>query len=214
MTQTPDRPRYHHGALRDALLAAAEEELVAVGTERFSLRSVAKRAGVSHAAPAHHFGDVQGLLTALCASGFHRFLASQAAREALAPPDDPRAQLIAAGLGYVDFAMAHPALFRLMFASDKPARESMDLAMAGYAAFAHLQAQVMAAGGASPTQLLATGPMTADLAAAWAMAHGLADLIGQGPMMAVAAMAPADRDALLIQILSRSLPTSSHAPTA
>lgn len=60
----PPRP-YHHGDLRAALLHAAEEELAERGMEAFSLRSVAKRAGVSHAAPAHHFGDAQGLLTAL-----------------------------------------------------------------------------------------------------------------------------------------------------
>jgi hypothetical protein len=61
---------YHHGDLRAALLSAAEEELAERGMEAFSLRSVAKRAGVSHAAPAHHFGDAQGLLTALAAEGF------------------------------------------------------------------------------------------------------------------------------------------------
>ena len=60
MTEKP----YHHGDLRAALLAAAEVELSEKGVEGFSLRSVAKRAGVSHAAPAHHFGDSQGLLTA------------------------------------------------------------------------------------------------------------------------------------------------------
>ena len=63
-------------------LAAAEAELAETGIERFSLRSVAKRAGVSHAAPAHHFGDTGGLLTALAAEGFTRFLATQRAREA------------------------------------------------------------------------------------------------------------------------------------
>ena len=63
-----ERP-YHHGNLRAALLEAAEAELEAMGIERFSLRAVAKRAGVSHAAPAHHFGDATGLLTALAAIG-------------------------------------------------------------------------------------------------------------------------------------------------
>ena len=62
-----DDRKYHHGDLRAALLAAAEAELAERGVEAFSLRQVAKRAGVSHAAPAHHFGDAQGLLTALAA---------------------------------------------------------------------------------------------------------------------------------------------------
>src|SRR5262252_290185 len=76
MTMTRPRRRassraqpYHHGNLRAALLEAAEAELEAQGIEAFSLRGVAKRAGVSHAAPAHHFGDANGLLTGLAAEG-------------------------------------------------------------------------------------------------------------------------------------------------
>ena len=110
------KPPYHHGDLRAALLAAAEVELAEAGIEAFSLRQVARRAGVSHAAPTHHFGDGQGLLTALAAEGYRRLLATQAAHEARAAPD-ARAQLVAAGVGYVDFAMTSPALFRLLFGS-------------------------------------------------------------------------------------------------
>ena len=61
---------YHHGDLRKALLEAGEEELSERGGENFSMRGVAKRAGVSHAAPAHHFRDKAGLLTALAQRGF------------------------------------------------------------------------------------------------------------------------------------------------
>jgi AcrR family transcriptional regulator len=63
------------------LLTAAEAALAQRGMEGYSLRSVAKRAGVSHAAPAHHVGDVQGLLTALATEGFRRFIAAMEARE-------------------------------------------------------------------------------------------------------------------------------------
>ncbi|MCU0912422.1 MAG: TetR/AcrR family transcriptional regulator, partial [Rhodobacteraceae bacterium] len=97
---------YHHGDLRAALLAAAEAELEARGIEAFSLRSVAKRAGVSHAAPAHHFGDAGGLLTALAAQGFRRFVANQAAHEDRAGAD-PAARLVESGLGYIAFAGAN-----------------------------------------------------------------------------------------------------------
>ena len=69
--------RYHHGDLAAALLVAGEAELVDKGIESFSLRGVAKRAGVSHAAPAHHFGDANGLLNAIAARGFERFVARQ-----------------------------------------------------------------------------------------------------------------------------------------
>lgn len=61
---------YHHGALRDALLAAAESVLNESGLEGFTLRECARRAGVSHGAPAHHFGDARGLLSAFAAQSF------------------------------------------------------------------------------------------------------------------------------------------------
>ena len=64
-----DEKPYHHGDLRSALLVAAEADLAENGIEAFSLRQVARRAGVSHAAPAQHFGDANGLLTALATEG-------------------------------------------------------------------------------------------------------------------------------------------------
>ena len=66
---------YHHGDLRNALLAAAREELIEKGPEKFSLRGCAKRAGVSHAAPAHHFKDTEALLQAVAADGFAQLTA-------------------------------------------------------------------------------------------------------------------------------------------
>lgn len=186
---------YHHGDLRAALLAAAEDELAARGVEGFSLRQVAKRAGVSHAAPAHHFGDAAGLLTALAAEGFRQFLAAQAAREARAAPD-PAAQLVAAGLGYVDFAMARPALFRLLWQSERPDFGDADLRAAAGAAFQHLVDQVMAAGGRS----------MADEAAAWAMAHGLADLLASGRLESLGSMTGEARDEMVAAIIRRVLP--------
>ncbi len=65
-----DTRAYHHGDLRRALLAAALEAIEESGPAALSLRDLARRAGVSHAAPAHHFGDKAGLLTALAAEGF------------------------------------------------------------------------------------------------------------------------------------------------
>lgn len=191
---TPPRP-YHHGDLRSALLSAAEAELAERGMEAFSLRSVAKRAGVSHAAPAHHFGDAQGLLTALAAEGFRQFLAAQAAREAVADKD-PASQLVAAGMGYVDFAMARPTLFRLMWQSNRPDFNSPDLGLAARAAFQHLVDQVAEAGGTT----------TADEAAVWALAHGLADLLASNRLRGVGSLDPAARDAMLSGIIRRALP--------
>ena len=186
---------YHHGDLRAALLAAAEEELAERGMESFSLRSVAKRAGVSHAAPAHHFGDAQGLLTALAAEGFRQFLAAQAAREAVADKD-PASQLVAAGLGYVDYALARPTLFRLMWQSNRPDFGHPELAQAARAAFQHLVDQAMAAGGRS----------AADEAAAWAMAHGLADLLAAGRLKGLGTLPPEARDVMIAEMMRRALP--------
>lgn len=191
---TAPRP-YHHGDLRAALLQAAEDELAERGMEAFSLRSVAKRAGVSHAAPAHHFGDAQGLLTALAAEAFRQFLAAQAAREAAAETD-PASQLVAAGMGYVDFAIARPTLFRLMWQSDRPDFNVPDLGLAARAAFQHLVDQVAAAGGRS----------TADEAAVWALAHGLADLLASNRLRGVGSLDPQARDVMVASIIRRALP--------
>jgi AcrR family transcriptional regulator len=113
-----ERPRtgYHHGDLRNALIEAALATLEAEGADRLSLRGVASAVGVSHAAPAHHFGSLKGLRTALAAVGFERFAAAMRAARAEAP-DDPIEQLRAARVGYLAFAVASPALFRLMFTS-------------------------------------------------------------------------------------------------
>jgi AcrR family transcriptional regulator len=114
MDETPKESRYHHGDLRAALLQAGEAELAANGRLGFTLRGTAKRAGVSHAAPAHHFRDANALLAALAARGFRRLEAAMREAQANAPPD-PRAQLIAAGVGYFRFGYNNPALLQLMF---------------------------------------------------------------------------------------------------
>jgi AcrR family transcriptional regulator len=188
---------YHHGDLRAALLHAAETELAERGMEAFSLRSVAKRAGVSHAAPAHHFGDAQGLLTALAAEGFRQFLAAQAAREAVADPD-PASQLVAAGMGYIDFARSRPTLFRLLWQSKRPDFDNPDLVQAARAAFQHLVDQVGQAGGRT----------TADEAAVWALAHGLADLLASDRLRGVGSLPRDAQDAMLSGIIRRALPTA------
>ena len=103
---TAGKTSYHHGDLRNALLAAAEVELTEKGIEGFSLRGVAKRAGVSHAAPAHHFRDTERHADGTCR---HRLGTpdSRACMRRQAEADGtPRAQFIASGVGYVEFALA------------------------------------------------------------------------------------------------------------
>ena len=199
---SPARP-YHHGDLRAALLAAAEAELATKGIEQFSLRAVAKRAGVSHAAPAHHFGDADGLLTALAAEGFTRFLATQRAHEAAAPPGQPD-RLVAAGLGYIAFATAHPALFRLMFASQRPDFAAPALQQAARAAYQHLLDNI-AEIRAIPDPREDPAALT-DATAAWAIVHGLADLLQTGRAAFLLSLPETERTATLAAIIRRSLP--------
>lgn len=108
----PDRP-YHHGDLPRALVAAALEVLDEVGPAALSLREVARRAGVSHAAPAHHFGDKAGLLTAIAVEGFEMLIAD------LATQDD----FLDVGVAYVRFAVGHRAHFGVMFRPELQRRD-------------------------------------------------------------------------------------------
>jgi AcrR family transcriptional regulator len=204
----PRRPRtsvqaaYHHGDLRAALLVAAEAELAERGLETFSLRGVAKRAGVSHAAPAHHFADTDVLLTALAAIGFERFVSVQNLRRNKARKD-PRSQLTAAGLGYVDFALAHPALFRLMFSSQRPDFAEPHLARAADAAFEALVNDVRRHRNVDPHTNAAA---MRDVTTLWSLVHGLADLLNGGRLPKLKDLPVSKRDIAIADILMRSVP--------
>lgn len=173
---TPDaesHANYHHGNLRLALLDAAEEELSEKGIERFSLRGVAKRAGVSHGAPAHHFQNAIGLLTALATRGYQQFIQAQDKRERQAA-NNPKARLAASGLGYLDFATENPALFQLMFSSSRPDKSDVHLAQAADEAFDKLVHHIAGITGANPHE---DPDAMAAVIAAWGVVHGLADLL-------------------------------------
>ncbi len=107
---------YHHGDLPNALRRAATDVIGERGLGGFSLREVARRAGVSHTAPAHHFGDVRGLLTSIAEEGF--VLLHDASEAAVAAVDDPVERLAALGEAYVGMARSHPAHCEVMFRTD------------------------------------------------------------------------------------------------
>ncbi|MFE0529426.1 TetR/AcrR family transcriptional regulator [Micromonospora parva] len=157
-----DTRSYHHGDLRRALLAAALEAIEEVGPVALSLRDLARRAGVSHAAPAHHFGDKAGLLTALATQGFD--LLTQALTEA-------DGDLLEAGVAYVDFAVTRRAYFEVMFRPELHRADDAELIAAQGRAGAALRAGVAT---------LPTGGTPADpgrdALAAWSIAHGFATL--------------------------------------
>src|SRR5579864_2566463 len=100
---------YHHGALRDALLKAAERVLERDGLAGLTLRAVAREAGVSHAAPTHHFRDLTGLVSELAAIGFRQFNAAMAAACAPETPFPERG--MARAKAYVAYAEAHPGMY-------------------------------------------------------------------------------------------------------
>src|SRR5258708_29609541 len=134
---TEDAP-YHHGALRDALLKAAERVLERDGLAGLTLRAVARQAGVSHAAPTHHFGDLTGLVSELAAIGFRQFNVAMAA--AGAAGTSPIEKAMARAKAYVAYAQAHPGMYGLMFRTERLDMSRPSLHEAAEASFAGLAA--------------------------------------------------------------------------
>ena len=179
----PAMDSYHHGGLRQALIDATESLLADKGPEAFSLREVARRAGVSPAAPAHHFGDASGLLTAVATLGFDG-LASALREGQSRGGRDPRRRLAEQGLAYVAFAMRFPGRFRLMF-RDALRGDDPELLRAGNDAFSVLEEGVRAAFGIAPGRPLGDKAWTA-LLALWSAVHGYAHLTIAGRLDACA----------------------------
>ena len=205
---TPDTApaRYHHGALKPALLEAAETILARDGIEGLTLRAAAREAGVSHAAPKNHFDDVRGLLSELAAVGFNRFRASltaamEAQRGQLSPID-------AIGIGYVAFARDNPHLFTLMFRSERLDFERPALKAANQAAFAVLAGAAGSDGGGGVQPPALTVGETAQIAAKWSLVHGFACLMLDGRLKPLLHMTKGGIDELsLIQAIIKGPPT-------
>ncbi len=104
---------YHHGQLREALMTSGRALLEEKGIRGFTLRECARRAGVSHAAPAYHFASIDDLLAELAARGFDELAAAMTA-EASRAEDATTGRLVGQGVGYMAFAAGNPALFQLM----------------------------------------------------------------------------------------------------
>ena len=121
MTKKP----HHHGNLREALITAGLELLSEGGVEALTLRKCAERAGVSHAAPAHHFNGLLGLKTAIVAWGYKKFADTMRDLQTTAK-SDPRAQLLAICHGYLRFSQTYPAVFDLMFSPLKKGDPTLD----------------------------------------------------------------------------------------
>ncbi|MFH8369566.1 TetR/AcrR family transcriptional regulator [Streptomyces sp. NPDC018031] len=161
---------YHHGNLRVALLDATAQAIADHGVAALSLRDVARRIGVSHAAPAHHFGDKTGLLTALAAQGY----------ELLAGALDAAGEdLLESGVAYVRFAAAHRAHFELMFQPGLYQADDPVVAAARDRAEQRLAAALASSVPAGTEE----DRQTAELAA-WSIVHGFATLWLSGALPA------------------------------
>ena len=172
---------YHHGDLHDALLAAAERVLERDGLPGLTLRAVAREAGVSHAAPTHHFGDLTGLLSELAAIGFRRF--NEAMIAARNSETHPLRRGMANAKAYVAYAQASPGMFSLMFRNERIDMTRPSLHEAATASFEGLASAV----GAGRNEKLAGEALealsldqAAAIARAWSLVHGFASLLLDG----------------------------------
>jgi AcrR family transcriptional regulator len=180
---------YHHGDLRAACVRAAMELLEEGGEAALSLRAVARRAGVSPAAPYRHYADREALVSAVAAVGYRELAERLAA--AHPSPSTPQ-QLAGVATAYVQFALDRPALFRIMFGEpcdrDNDERVAATAAVSLYVreivqrSFPHADADAMAT-------------------AIWALAHGLAFLHLDGKLDARSPTVVADRVTAAIQAL-------------
>jgi AcrR family transcriptional regulator len=164
---------YHHGDLPAALLEAVESAVADVGVSGVALRDVARRAGVSHGAPAHHFGSKAGLLTAFATAGYQLLAESVLAEVAASDPADGPAELAAIGRGYVRFAIGHPAHFEVMFRLDALNRDDPRFTAASETAYGLLLATVERC---RAEDRLRGRPPELVAVSAWSMVHGLAAL--------------------------------------
>jgi AcrR family transcriptional regulator len=198
-----EEARYHHGALHQALLEAAEKVLERDGLQGLTLRAVAREAGVSHAAPTHHFGDLAGLLSELAAIGFRQFNAAMAAADTSAPL--PLLKAMARAKAYVAYARAHPGMYGLMFRTERLDMTRPSLHEAASAAFAGLAGSI----GASRHEQISAEALSLDQAAAiaraWSLVHGFTMLLLDGRLSDMLHRLPEGTDAeTLLDAMLRS----------
>ncbi|MFE2036172.1 TetR/AcrR family transcriptional regulator [Streptomyces scopuliridis] len=160
--------RYHHGALRQALIDGARDILAERGHEEFSLNEVARRVGVSTSAPYRHFDSRDELLAAVAVDGYTRL--HECLGQVAVGASDPGERVLRLGGAYVRFAQEHPGLFVTMFRSGP---EGVPVSL-GIESFEILRQAVIEA---QQAELLSTVPSAELLARSiWATLHGLAVL--------------------------------------
>jgi AcrR family transcriptional regulator len=192
-----ERP-YHHGDLRQKLLDVAEEIILERGVDGFTLREAARRAGVSPAAPAHHFRDAKGLLTEVAVLSFREFGRVLEAADK-AGGDSAERRLHGQAVAYVRFALEHPARFQLMFRYDKQDLTNQELISVARRSYGTLERAIRAATG-TPSQQKLSSDAYSLLAATWSVVHGFSHLALGGHLSTKPGTA-VSRDAILSALL-------------
>lgn len=159
--------RYHHGNLKSVLLLAAFKLIEKIGVEHFTLREVARKAGVSHNAPYRHFPSKESLLAALATESFRQL--QESLRKAIGQSSEPAVQLRDAAIAYLRFALKNPSRFNIMFHSTFD-REAYPDYVAAYTSLLGLLAELVEQHRdlAIPTEV--AGELV------WASIHGIAEL--------------------------------------
>jgi AcrR family transcriptional regulator len=162
--------------LRQNVLQASLALIEEGGLDRLSMREVARKAGVSHQAPYHYFGDREAILAALAGEGFSRL--GQLLARAAADAGEPGDAVVAMGKAYVDFAIRHPPYFQVMFRADAvPLDRYPEARKQENEAFGKLVEEIdKAFTGQAPEERRRIA------VAVWAMVHGLATLILEGSL--------------------------------
>jgi AcrR family transcriptional regulator len=195
---------YHHGALHGALLEAADRVLERDGLAGLTLRAVAREAGVSHAAPSHHFGDLTGLVSELAAIGYRQFsvamtTAAAAAGSSLTEKATARAR------AYVAFAQAHPGMYGLMFRAERLDMKRPSLHEAAGASFAGLVDAVGASRHEQISEEALSLEQAAAIARAWSLLHGFTMLLLDDRLSDILRRVPKGTDAeTLLDTMLRS----------
>jgi AcrR family transcriptional regulator len=161
---------YHHGDLSRALVDAARRILEAECAAALSLRAVAREAGVSPAAPYHHFKDKTELLEAVAHGGWEEV--SEIIAEARRSVSDPREAMTEIGVAYVKFARENPALYRLMYDTTRDRTSMPEHAKQEDSGYAQVQLALVAAG-CDPNDV---GELELQTIACWCAVHGLAEM--------------------------------------
>jgi AcrR family transcriptional regulator len=194
---------YHHGALHDALLQAAERVLEREGVAGLTLRAVAREAGVSHAAPTHHFGDLTGLVSELAAIGFRQFNVAMAAAGSGGGTGLEKA--LARAKAYVAYAQAHPGMYGLMFRTERLDMKRPSLHEAANASFAGLAGAIAASRQEKISEQTLSLDQAAAIARAWSLVHGFTMLLLDGRLTDILHRLPKGTDAeTLLEAMLRS----------